>query len=361
MRNYPRFILPLLCACAFAFTAACGSSEETGDDDDDDNVDEIPTYSVDGTVLDFETGRPIGGSATITVDGLVPPPTVSVSGADFTISEVPPFSVFHILAGSPPDYRSTYNVATTVDDAAATGVELFVVREQYLADLASAFGATPALGTSAMIIRVVDEAGQPFAGLPGTVFDLPGTIQGPYFLDADRNPAPQLSETSASGLVVLFEVQPGLTSFGALPDSGFNLTMADSPVAATAVTLADVTVGEDGEPIQPTDVSFSEDIAPIFENRGCVFCHDGNGIGKDLGSLHLNGADEKMYKELAEEVSPTHGVLRVDRNNPELSLMLTMPTREDPPDVHPNVTFASTDDPDYQLILAWIREGALKN
>ncbi len=92
-----------------------------------------------------------------------------------------------------------------------------------------------------------------------------------------------------------------------------------------------------------------------------MFCHDGNGIGKDLGGLHLNGADEKMYKELAEEVSENHGTLRVDRNNPAQSLMLTMPGREDPPDVHPNVTFASADDPDYQMILAWITEGALKN
>jgi len=358
MRNQPRFIFHTLCACAFAFTAACGSGSESGDDDDDD---EIPSYSVDGAVLDFETGQAIGGSATITVDGLLPPPPVSVSGADFSISDVPPFSVFHILAGSPPSYRSTYNVATSVEDADVSGVELFVVSEQYLTDLAAAFGATPAVGTSAMIIRVVDENGQPFAGLPGTAFELPATIQGPYFLDADRNPAPALSQTSASGLVVLFEVQPGLVSFGALADSGYVLTMPDSPVAATAVTIADITVGEDGAPIVPTDVSFSQDIGPIFEARGCVFCHDGNGIGKDLGGLHLNGSAEKMYKELVEEISPNQGVLRVDRLDPERSLMLTMPTREDPPDRHPNVTFASSADPDYQMILAWIREGALDN
>jgi hypothetical protein len=68
-----------------------------------------------------------------------------------------------------------------------------------------------------------------------------------------------------------------------------------------------------------------------------------------------------MYKELAQEISPNHGTLRVDVNNPAQSLMLRMPGREDPPDAHPNVTFASADDPDYILIHAWISEGALEN
>ena len=357
MRTFHRHILHLLTVCAFALTAACGSGEETSGDDSE----EIPSYSVDGTVLDFETGAAIAGSATVTVDGLQPPPTVSSSGASFTIEDIPPFSVFHILAGSPPNYRSTYNVATQVDDADVSGIELFAVRDAYLTELASAFGVTPAAGTSAMIIRVVDGSGQPYAGLPGTAFDLPTTIQGPFFLDAGRNPAPALSETSASGLVVLFEVDPGLVSFGSLPDSGFSLSMPDSPVAATAVTIADVTVGDDGSVDVPTNVSFSRDIAPIFPARGCVFCHDGGGIGKDLGGLHLNGAPEKMYKELAQEISPNHGTLRVDVNNPAQSLMLRMPGREDPPDAHPNVTFASADDPDYILIHAWISEGALEN
>jgi hypothetical protein len=46
---------------------------------------------------------------------------------------------------------------------------------------------------------------------------------------------------------------------------------------------------------------------------------------------------------------------------PETSLLLTMPSREDPPDRHPNVTFTSTLDRDYQLIRVWIAEGARQN
>jgi len=41
--------------------------------------------------------------------------------------------------------------------------------------------------------------------------------------------------------------------------------------------------------------------------------------------------------------------------------VLRLPSREDPPDRHPNVTFAGPQDPDYVKLLAWIREGARNN
>ncbi len=44
-----------------------------------------------------------------------------------------------------------------------------------------------------------------------------------------------------------------------------------------------------------------------------------------------------------------------------MSKLLTMPSFEQPADRHPNVTFASATDRDYQLILAWIKEGAKDN
>ena len=68
-----------------------------------------------------------------------------------------------------------------------------------------------------------------------------------------------------------------------------------------------------------------------------------------------------MHKELTEEVSGRHQVVRVNLAAPAESLMLTLPSKEDPPDVHPNSTFLSSSDPDYLTILGWIREGALDN
>ena len=59
-----------------------------------------------------------------------------------------------------------------------------------------------------------------------------------------------------------------------------------------------------------------------------------------------------------EELSADFGVPRVDVIYPDLSLLLTMPLLEDPPDEHPNAAFQSAYDEDYLTILNWIREGA---
>ena len=333
---------------------ACG-----GDDPADPG--EIATYVVTGTVVDFETGDPIAGSASVTTDGIDPPPTISVTGPEFTLQDVPPGSLFHILAGSPPGYRSTYGAPIEVVDADVDGVISEIVSEEYLAGLATAFGVEASAGTGVLLAQVVDDAGAPIAGIPAGAFDVGVDAVGPFFLDADRVADPGATETSASGYVVVFDVPPGLYAVSAVSGSGFTMVMPDSPAASTTATVARVVVNEGEAPELPTGVSFSADVAPIFENRNCVACHDGSGIGKDLGGLHLNGSPEKMHNELAEEISPKHGVPRVDLENPENSLMLTMPSREDPPDAHPNITFASSADPDYLIILGWITEGALNN
>src|SRR5262245_4089417 len=69
---------------------------------------QVQPLSVSGTAVDFENAAALTNAATISTSGLSPAPTISVTGADFTIKGVAPFSVFHILAGSPPNYRSTY-------------------------------------------------------------------------------------------------------------------------------------------------------------------------------------------------------------------------------------------------------------
>ena len=53
--------------------------------------------------------------------------------------------------------------------------------------------------------------------------------------------------------------------------------------------------------------------------------------------------------------------LRVQVATPEKSLVLTMPSAENPPDSHPNITFTGPEDADYLKLLVWIREGAKNN
>ena len=104
----------------------------------------------------------------------------------------------------------------------------------------------------------------------------------------------------------------------------------------------------------PTNVSFATTLFPMFTSRGCVACHSGNGPGKELGGLKLDGSANAAYKELVLEKPNT----RVRTGDPESSLVLRYPSREDPPDRHPNITFASAGDPDYVTLLVWIEEGA---
>jgi hypothetical protein len=334
----------------------------SSDDDDFDDDDFGATYKVTGTVIDFETRVAIDGAATVSTAGLTPPPTVQVTGADFAIDGVPPFSVFHLLAGSPPDYRSTYNVGVVVDAADVDALSIVTIREEYLSDLNTAFGVTPTAGTSVILTRAIDMTGAPRAGVPASAFHLNNAppALGPYFLDADYRPDPNLTETSTSGYAVFYDVSPGLTTVTAADGSGYTMEMAAAPVAATAITLAEVVI-QDGAPVRPENVSFSEDVVPIFLARGCRNCHGGGGEGRDLGGLSLQGADNLIYRELTEELSPNYGITRVDVQQPASSLLLTMPSPQDPPDSHPNVTFASAADPDYQTILAWIEEGAQHN
>jgi hypothetical protein len=340
------------------FTAGCGSDSESGGDDDDDVV---ATYQASGTVVDFETGAAIAGQATLSTSNLTPPPTISVSGAEFTIDGIPPHSVFQVLAGSPPDHRNTYGASIEVLEDSVSGIELATVSEQYLGALSSAFGRSSTAG-GVLIARAVDEGGAGRSGVPAAAFEINNAapLAGPYFLDAELQPAPGLTETSSSGYVVFFELAPGLVTINASVDSGYNMEMSSAPTAVATVTLAQVIV-RDGPAERPTNVSFAADIRPIFEMRGCASCHSGNGIGKDLGDLQLDGGDEKIFREITQELSPHYAVSRVDLQTPEQSLLLTMPSAEDPPDTHPNVTFASASDWDYLMILVWIEEGALLN
>jgi hypothetical protein len=133
--------------------------------------------------------------------------------------------------------------------------------------------------------------------------------------------------------------------------------MPTSPTAAGTITIANVVVTDGAPPPLPMNVSFSQTVFPIFTNRGCVGCHSGNGPGRDLGHLTLDGSSNLAYKELTGTENP----LRVQTTMPEKSLVLTMPSAESPSDGHPNVTFTGPQDPDYLKILAWIKEGARDN
>ncbi len=320
------------------------------------------TFKLSGMVTDFVSGQAVPGQATVNTSGLIPAPTVSVTGASYQISGIAPFSVFHVLAGAAPTHRSTYNMASTVDAADVTGVVSRALAETTLTAYQTAFAVTPMAGRGILIARTVDMTGSARAGIAATAFQLGGQAppHTPLFLDTARAAAPAATSTTASGYVVFYDVMPGLVTVNATTASGFTFSGPQAPVAAGTVSLVDLVVTA-GAVQPPTNVSFSTQVFPIFTRRGCETCHSGNGIGRDLGGLTLNGSTTLVFRELTQELSPNYNITRVNKAMPEMSKLLTMPSFEQPADRHPNVTFASASDRDYQLILAWIKEGAKDN
>ncbi|HUS65138.1 MAG TPA: hypothetical protein VMZ28_11370 [Kofleriaceae bacterium] len=348
----------------------CGSDKDSpgpGDDDDGDGAgadagpeDIGPTYlTVTGTLVDFSTGEPIDIDPGITTTGLSPQPQVSLDGADFTLENVLENSTFHVVATA-PEHVATVAAAVTIAEENVDGVIGYVVSEAFVAAAAAAFEVEP--GTDGIVLaRAVDDAGEPVAGIPAAAFELAqeNPIAGPFFLDELMAPAPDLDATSGSGWVVFFAVQPGLFAVSAVAESGYLMDMPTSPIEASSATVAELVVTGEGEVEVPVNVDFATDVINVFQTRGCADCHSGNGEGKDLAGFQLDGGLNKVYSELMEEAS--NPGMRVNIATAEDSLLLRMPSAEDPPDGHPTVVFASPNDPDYLTLLTWIREGAQRD
>jgi len=313
--------------------------------------------SVSGTVVDFQSGSDVGGAPSVTTVGLIPPPTVTVNGATFMLTGVPDNSAFQLLA-STSGFHATYSPVVLVATDDVSGVKAPLAGDGFISALVSGFSITPAAGKGTVMLHLLDASGTPRAGVAGSniVLANAASASGPHFLDANLQPAPGSTVSSASGWAVYFNVDPGEVSLGIAANANVTLEMATSPVADASVTLADVKVTDGAPTGLPTNVSFSTQVVPIFTNRGCVNCHSANGIGKNLGNLALNGGAGHVYNQLVLD-----STVRVVLATPETSLVLTMPSPPPPTDAHPNITFTGPQDPDYLKILVWIREGAKNN
>jgi hypothetical protein len=317
------------------------------------------SLTVTGDVHDFQSGAVLDVAAMVSTTALDPAPTITTSGAHFTIEGVPENSAFQILATAAPTHHATYSPAVTVVADDVDGVKAYSVSETFLAAMATGFNITPSATKGILLIHLVDAQGAAKAGVAGSNIVLANATgaSSPKFLDAQLAAAPNATMSSASGWVVLFEVPAGVVEVGmASATATATLAMPSSPIAAGAITIAEAVVTDGAPAPLPTNVSFLNQVYPIFSGRGCVACHSGGGPGKDLGGLMLDAGANKTYMELTME-----NPLRVQKATPEKSLILTMPSAESPPDGHPNVTFTGPQDADYLKILVWIKEGAKNN
>ncbi len=309
--------------------------------------------TVQGQVVDFQTGMAVDTTTDVTVSGLIPPPQVDRQGASFTLAGVLENSAFEVLATAPM-HRPTYS-PVVVATSGIDGLKAPVVGDAFITDLATAFSVAPSPSSGIVLLHLVDATGRPQSGVAGSDFAIASST-GPRFLDGNLKAAVTATASSTSGWAVFFNVPVGLVGLSQGSSSATTIDMPTLPSAAGMVTIAEgkVTLGA---PVLPSNVSFSAQIVPIFSARGCVACHAADGPGKAQGGLTLAGGDNLIYKNLVLDMPG----IRVNLAMPEKSLVLTMPSAETPPDAHPTIVFAGPRDPDYLKLLVWIREGAKQN
>jgi hypothetical protein len=313
------------------------------------------SLTVTGDVVDFQTREAVASSVSVSSSGITPPPTISTKGSEFTLTDVPEHSIFQLLA-SASEYSPTFSEVIEVTDQDLDGVKAPAIKASYIEAIATAFGITPTATKGIVIVKLVDRDGKARAGIAASQLVLASAAKGPYFLDAQGNPAVGAQMTTMSGYAVWFEVAPGAAQAAQTAAATVTVNMPASPVAAASVTLATAVVIDGAAPALPKNVSLSGDVMPIFTNRGCLGCHGASGPGSDLGGLDLNGGANKVFGELVTE----RPGIRINTTTPEASLFLTKPLREEPPN-HPTAIFQNTLDADYLKILVWIKEGAKNN
>ncbi|MCX6602204.1 MAG: DUF1549 and DUF1553 domain-containing protein, partial [Acidobacteria bacterium] len=103
----------------------------------------------------------------------------------------------------------------------------------------------------------------------------------------------------------------------------------------------------------PVEVSFHRDVISIFTTKGCnsSACH-GSPVGQSGFKLSLYGSDVAAdYKMIVE----ANGGRRIDRSNPEQSLLLRKPSFQLP---HGGGHLISKQADEYQTLLKWLTQGA---
>jgi len=117
----------------------------------------------------------------------------------------------------------------------------------------------------------------------------------------------------------------------------------------------------------PTAYNFTEDVYPLFSLYGCVGCHTGGGPPEAVTAGFNADWDLSAMQVWQNLVGPgtvcgdLGNPLRVCTNAPGSSLLVTYPLVDEVgmQDPHPLKAFANLTDPDLQIILQWIAQGAL--
>jgi hypothetical protein len=340
----------------------------------------------------------------------------SANFGEYLIPNLPLGSVFDLQLELPQEepVRVPLSVSTRVLLPLVTApgeheVDLPLVRFSWLAQTAADCGIFPDLnhalydnadasaqiinpyfvGRSTIVGFVRDEDGNPLSGVERS--DITVTLDGYVnthdgapdetfvcFLDgaspgSDGRLVGTTSSTSTeAGGFVVFRVRDPITAGAGVAE------VEVEGVGAATVVLDTGNIGVvqfEGGGIEvdprPEAPLFERDIYPLFAQLACVTCHAEGKLGYELAPARdgyradwSTSADEVYEALLAPsqegcETGEAGMEARVCLVAPDMSLLLRRPLREyDTIADHPNVTFNSPEDLDYQMILRWIQNGA---
>ena len=306
------------------------------------------TVPVSGQTVDYFTGATIPELGFET-SGLAPEQMGASNGDGAFTLEVPVGSRFFVRTGATATYRPTVNEVVGTDSVGlvafsqadinrqhvTAGVEVVPDTTTVFVELAT-FDGTPLDAFSRSNLSIVDVNTQ-------AVIAAEPLVVGPF---GDVDPALE-SASGAVGRFVFLDVEPGVHALVVTcPDCTPAVETDTTLISSAGVTLSRVTLGgEQG----PRPDSFAA-IYPRFARGadgglGCANCHTAG------GTLPALDGDPAAVRDAL-----VGGGL-VNIAQPDLSPLLSRPLYEIPAN-HPNATFLSANDPDYQLIRAWIAAGA---
>lgn len=274
-----------------------------------------------------------------------------------------------ILSISKPGHLSSFEVIA-IGDRYVEAQTTYLASESYAAAIGDAYGVDA--GQYALLVgRVLDDADRPVDGVTAAGFTVEGAnFRGPYLLRGDGQPDSTVTETENGLFVVFVEVPQGSDSIDLsikaqreYEGTTYYYGPRSAKVFQGGLALAAVSeTGRDVEPPPPQieNIDFDTQVYPlllsVFEGGlGCTGCHtNANGAAPAAG-LNLYGGPAAAYAALDPASYPD----RVNLDAPAESLLLTKPLYEvEGPQDHPIFAFLSSDDPQYQIIYNWIREGA---
>ncbi|HTJ43101.1 MAG TPA: hypothetical protein VL463_13445 [Kofleriaceae bacterium] len=328
------------------------------------------TINVTGSTMDYFGAVALPAVAYET-DGMTPAKT-GTSGSDgaFAIADVPPASSFYVSLSAGANYRPTRNDYISVTDTSVMA-NLYAVSKVDTQRQYATLGLTMTPGTSMLVADLRKNNGTPLEGVPLADISLvddkgapvPG-IKGPYFFgpngDVVSNAVLAVSTAqNGKARMAYLDVPPGAWVLNVKYLGGANndqpMTMVvPSMSSADGVTL--VSTGHQGGTGggTGTTLTFTKDVYPLLQRaalggQGCANCHNGTALA---GGLAYDGPAADVYTK----VMGTAGV--VDLTTPAKSMLLSMPLYEVPPDLHPNATWLTMQDPAYLTIMSWIMQGA---